>query len=102
MPAVQGNPHGISSIYYIHPLLAGPVGTWKSHLERAASMGLSHVCVAPIFLPNSDIFLFEGYERTTRRIADDDADATACAVAELCRETGLQRFVDLVLDRVAA
>jgi starch synthase (maltosyl-transferring) len=103
MPAVQGNPLGISSIYYIHPLLAGPVGTWKSHLERAASMGFSHVCVAPIFLPNSDIFLIDDYERTNPAIADgEDADATARAVAELCREAGLQLLLDVVLDRVAA
>jgi len=95
MPAVQSNPHGISSIYYIHPLLAGPAGTWKSHLERAASMGFSHVCVAPIFLPNSDIFLVDDYERTNPAIADgEDPDATARNIAALCREKGIWFHVD--------
>ena len=103
MPAVKANPHAISSIYYIHPLLAGPVDAWKSHLERAAAMGFSHVCAGPIFSAGSDIFLVDDYEKTNPATADgEDADATARSLAELCGQTGLRLLLDIVVDRVAA
>ncbi|HSQ06130.1 MAG TPA: alpha-amylase, partial [Chromatiaceae bacterium] len=35
-------------IYNLFPLLAGPVGDWRSHLERASAMGFDWVFVNPI------------------------------------------------------
>jgi starch synthase (maltosyl-transferring) len=97
--------HATLSIYYLHPLLAGPLADWKEHLSRACAMGFSHVCVGPVFTPapSGDIFLTDDFERTNPAIsAEHDADATVRHLAELCRETGLHLVLDLVLDRVAA
>ena len=30
-------------IYYIHPLLAGPLGSWQQHLRRVQEMGFDTV-----------------------------------------------------------
>jgi starch synthase (maltosyl-transferring) len=102
MPALKGNPHGISSVYYLHPLLAGPVGGWNGHLERVKSMEFTHVCVGPIFAPGTDIFLVDDYEKSNRDIDGSDADATVRRIADQCAASGLGLLLDLVLDRVAA
>ena len=94
-----------SSIYYLHPLLAGPLAGWKEHLSRARALGFSHVCVGPVFAPapSGDIFLTDDFERTNPAISEEhDADATIRHLAQLCRKTGLHLVLDLVLDRVAA
>jgi len=93
------------SVYYLHPLLAGPSAGWKGHLERARDLDFSHVCVGPIFAPSPgrDIFLTDDFERTNPAISEaQEADTTTRNLAQLCRETGLQLLLDLVLDRVAA
>ena len=93
------------SIYYLHPLLAGPLTGWKEHLSRARAFGFSHVCVGPVFAPapSGDIFLTDDFERTNPAISEEhDADATIRHLAQLCRDTGLHLVLDLVLDRVAA
>jgi len=97
--------HAALSIYYLHPLLAGPLAGWKEHLSRARALGFSHVCVGPVFAPapSGDIFLTDDFERTNPAISEEhDADATVRHLAQLCRETGLHLVLDLVLDRVAA
>ena len=38
-------------IYNLFPLLAGPLGDWEPHLERAATMGFDWVFVNPIQQP---------------------------------------------------
>lgn len=68
-------------------------------------MEFSHVCVGPIFAPcpGADIFLVDDYEKTNPALkARQEADATTRHLAEMCRDTGLQLLLDLVLDRVAA
>ncbi|MBV9812780.1 MAG: hypothetical protein JO326_08510, partial [Acetobacteraceae bacterium] len=35
-------------IYYLDPLLAGPLCGWTAHLERAAELGFSHVLTSPL------------------------------------------------------
>ena len=102
---VDAGPAHALSMYYVHPLLAGPLADWKGHLTRARQMGFSHVCVGPVFAPapSGDIFLTDDFERTNPAIAEgQDADTTVRHLAQLCRETGLQLVLDLVLDRVAA
>jgi len=104
MPPSKGNPHGISSIYYVHPLLAGEVGGWKGHLERVKLMEFSHVCVGSIFapIPGADIFLVDDYEKSNPDIDAADADTTVRHIADQCRASGVELLLDLVLDRVAA
>ena len=102
---VDAGPAHALSLYYLHPLLAGPLADWQGHLARARQMGFSHVCVGPVFAPapSGDIFLTDDFERTNPAIAQGpDADTTVRHLAQSCRETGLQLLLDLVLDRVAA
>src|SRR5689334_10591683 len=105
MPRVKGSPtHGPVSIYYLHPLLAGSVATWKAHIEGSSAMGFTHLCVGPVFAPapSGNIFLSDGFEQTNPAIEDGAADATTRHIAELCGRSGLALLLDLVLDRVAA
>jgi starch synthase (maltosyl-transferring) len=91
-------------IYYIHPLLAGPLSRWPDHLGRARRMGFTHVCAGPIFAPSrhGDIFLSDDPEETNPAIRSGNADATAGELAGLCRDAGLALLLDLMVDRVAA
>jgi starch synthase (maltosyl-transferring) len=96
-------------IYYIHPLLAGPLAGWRDHLARARAMSFTHVCVAPIFAPGrtGDIFLVDDYEQVNPALTQDtagqhSADAEVRQLADLCAEAGLALLLDLVLDRIAA
>ena len=63
--------HATLSIYYLHPLLAGPLADWNEYFSRACAMGFSHVCVGPVFAPapSGDIFLTDDFERTNPAIS---------------------------------
>jgi hypothetical protein len=91
-----------ASITFIRFSLVRPAhgkAIWNERRRWGSRMFASR----PFSLPNSDIFLVDDYERTNPAIADgEDADATARNIAALCRETGLQLLLDVVLDRVAA
>src|SRR5437660_1055543 len=100
MSRVQGNACGTTTIYYLHPRLAGSLAAWKPHFAHAAALGFSHVCVGPIFVPaaNGDIFLVDDYEATDPAIAAAQAaDGTTARLAELGRDSGLQLLLELVL-----
>ena len=64
--------------------IAGPIGGWGAHLERAAGIGFSHVCTGPIFAfaPDSDAVLIEDYERADAAIGDGPADDGVRRLAE--------------------
>jgi hypothetical protein len=51
-------------IYYFHPLLAGPPGTWPAHLSRCRESGFDHIVSAPLFAPGKagDLFLTADHE----------------------------------------
>ena len=36
-------------LYYLHPLLAGPIDAWARQLDRAAAMRFDTVAIAPPF-----------------------------------------------------
>src|SRR5436305_10168037 len=46
-------------IYYVSPLLAGPLRHWPALLDHVADLGFDHVLIAPPFLPGrtGDLFL---------------------------------------------
>jgi starch synthase (maltosyl-transferring) len=91
-------------IYYLHPLLAGPLSRWEPHIERARRMGFSHLATAPLFAPggSGDLFLAADHERAHPALgADASADEVAARVAETCSRHGLRLIIDIVLDRVA-
>src|SRR5262249_6987188 len=57
-------------IYYLHPLLAGPLSGWERHIERARRMGFGHLATAPLFAPGGtgDIFLAADHDRVHRAL----------------------------------
>jgi len=92
-------------IYYLHPLLAGPLQTWSRHIERCARLGFDHVLVAPIFLParKGNIFAVADFDKCHPILkCDGAADEAIAAIAKLCRGHGIALLLDLVLDRIAS
>ena len=104
--ALRDGPRAIFApkIYYFHPLLAGPTGSWPQHLRRVPSMGFDVVLSAPLFGPgvNGDIFLTADHERTHPVIgAPSSVDQAVGEFAQLCRQHGLRLYLDIVPGRVA-
>ena len=92
-------------IYYLHPLLAGPLQTWPQHFERCAHLGFDHVLVAPPFLPARDgnIFAVADFDSCHPILKwEGAADAALATVARQCRDQGLALLLDLVLDKMAS
>ena len=59
-------------LYYLHPLLAGPVDAWANQLDRAAAMRFDTVAIAPPFATGRarDLFLTADHERVAEKVAD--------------------------------
>ena len=92
-------------IYYMSPLLAGPVAGWPAQFDRIAALGFDHVLIAPPFAtgPSRDLFLPADYERLDPRLGSKArAPAALAGVAAGCRAAGLTLLLDVVLDQVAA
>ncbi len=92
-------------IYFLHPLIAGPLARWSETLRHAAALGFDHVLLPPIFETGTcgRLHLTSSYERPHAALATtlsaDEALAQICAQA---RDAGLRVLIDLVLDRCAA
>jgi starch synthase (maltosyl-transferring) len=100
----QPREHFSPRIYYFHPLLAGPLGSWTHHLPRIREMGFDHVLSAPIFAPGElgDIFLSADHERSHPSLDTSlNADDVIHEFAQACRQHELQLLIDVVLGRVA-
>jgi starch synthase (maltosyl-transferring) len=94
-------------IYNLFPLLAGPFGDWKPHLERAAAMGFDWVFVNPIQRP--------GRSRSLYSIADylhinpallkpkgrKSPEDQVRGMAAEARDLGLRLMIDLVVNHCA-
>ncbi|MGH7212285.1 MAG: alpha-amylase family protein, partial [Acetobacteraceae bacterium] len=92
-------------IYYLHPLLAGPLGEWGRHFDRIARLGFDHVLIAPVFQPGrtGSILLAADYDRLHPALGwSGDAASGLRRFAELARADGLTPLLDLVADRIAA
>ncbi len=92
-------------IYYLSPLLAGPLGGWPAQLERIAKLGFDHVLMAPVFAtgPSGDLFLPADYDRLNDQlVATGPARVALAQIAKACRSAGLRPLLDVVLDQVAA
>ncbi|MBV9538851.1 MAG: DUF3416 domain-containing protein, partial [Acidisphaera sp.] len=89
-------------IYYLDPLLAGPLCGWTAHLERAAELGFSHVLTAPLF-DGPSLLLASSFDRPHEALQWRDDSASALRrYAELARAAGLTPLMDLSPARVAA
>src|SRR5271165_688969 len=92
-------------IYYVHPLMVGPIGRWPAHLSRCREMGFDHIATAPIFAPGSfgDIFLTGDHEAIHPALQTaGPADRVAGELCKMCRSFGLNLIIDIFVDRVAA
>jgi starch synthase (maltosyl-transferring) len=90
--------------YYLHPLLVGPMGAWRTQLDRIAAMRFDTVVVAPPFATgrNGDLFLAADHDRLDSRLGAGNALTALAGFAEECRDRELRSMLDVVVDRVAA
>ena len=89
------------AIYYIHPLLAGPLQGWPALLDRVAAAGFSHVLLAPPFHAAS-VLLPDDFARMHAALGwSGDSAAALGFLNGACRERRLGWLLDVVLDRVA-
>ncbi len=89
------------AIYYIHPLLAGPLQGWPALLDRVAAAGFSHVMLAPPFHAAS-VLLPDDFGRMHASLGwTGDSAAALAFLNAACRERKLGWLLDVVLDRVA-
>lgn len=92
-------------IYFIHPLLVGPLDAWPAHFEHVAALGFDHVLIASPFAPGeaNHVQLVGDHARLHPGFATDaPADECLSRLAGAARSHGLALLVDLVIDRVAA
>ncbi|WP_181700497.1 alpha-1,4-glucan--maltose-1-phosphate maltosyltransferase [Chthonobacter albigriseus] len=95
----------LPALYYIHPLLAGPLSDWDPHLQQAAAMGFSAVATAPLFAPGEtgNVLLAADDERLNPSLGENgSADEGIAGLVEKAARHGLALVLDLVADRVAA
>ncbi|HXC30330.1 MAG TPA: maltotransferase domain-containing protein [Stellaceae bacterium] len=93
----------VTRLYYLHPLLAGPVDAWARQMDRAAAMLFDTVAIAPPFATGRahDLFLTADHDRLDDRLGAGDAATALARFARECRDRGLQPMLDVVVDRVA-
>jgi starch synthase (maltosyl-transferring) len=92
-------------IYFIDPLLVGPLSNWPGHLEHAAALGFDHILIGAPFLPGSNghrqavadhhklhpVFGFDGPASDGLR-----------TLAQEAKRHGLTLLLDMAIDRVSA
>jgi starch synthase (maltosyl-transferring) len=92
-------------IYFLHPLLVGPLDAWPAQFEHAAALGFDHVLIGSPFQP--------GHAGHQQVIADHarlhpvfasqaSARDALGGLAEAARKHGLALLLDVVVDRAAA
>ncbi|HXZ08614.1 MAG TPA: hypothetical protein VEI25_11195, partial [Paraburkholderia sp.] len=92
-------------IYFLHPLLVGPIEAWGPQFEHAAALGFDHVLIGAPFQP--------GRAGHGQIVADHDrlhpvfdthqpSHDALHELAETAREHGLTLLLDIVPDRFAA
>src|SRR4051794_9748711 len=88
---------GRVNIYHLHPLVAGPLDTWAESFTRIASMGFSHVCLAPPFAPGAsgDILVHATFERLHPALDFSGTAEQGLALAsDMADRAGLRLMVD--------
>ncbi|MCB4822075.1 alpha-1,4-glucan--maltose-1-phosphate maltosyltransferase [Roseicella aerolata] len=92
-------------IYFLHPLLVGPLPAWDAAFARIAGLGFDAALIAPPFAPGPSGNLFHLADPDAPHPileAPGDAGSALAALAAKARAAGLALYLDIVLDRVAA
>ncbi len=92
-------------IYYLHPLLAGPMTAWNPWIEHAASLGFRQLLIAPPFEASAcgDVFVTRDFDRLNPALAaDGDATTRLGQIAKACRAQHMELWLDLPLDELAS
>lgn len=100
----KGESQRAPRIYYVHPLLAGPLDNWDEILDHAAALGFDTILMAPLFEPGhgGSIFLPRDMSRLHPILGHGDAAQGLERLAEKANARKLALALDLVIDRVAA
>ena len=88
-------------IYYLHPLLAGPLTGWNAWIDHAAELGFRQLLIAPPFetSPAGDVFVTRDFDRLNPALAaDGDAATRLDQIAKACRARNLELWLDLPLE----
>ncbi|NID14197.1 maltotransferase domain-containing protein [Luteibacter yeojuensis] len=91
-------------IYYLHPLLAGPLTAWNAWIEHAAGLGFRQLLVAPPFetSPCGDVFVTRDFDRMNPALGDGDATTRLAQIAKACRAHDIELWLDLALDELSS
>lgn len=92
-------------LYFLHPLVAGPLPNWSAQFARIAAMGFDHVLLPPIFetSPGGRLSLVANFDRPHAALAaGNDAVSALRGICQSASKAGLRIVLDLVLDRCAA
>ncbi|MCC2653761.1 MAG: alpha amylase catalytic region, partial [Microvirga sp.] len=91
-------------IYYVHPLLVGPLNNWDDIFDHAASLGFDTILMAPPFEPGhgGSILLPRDMTRLHPDLGGGEAAEGVARLAEKAGSRTLTLALDLVIDRVAA
>jgi starch synthase (maltosyl-transferring) len=93
------------SIYYLHPLMAGPMTAWNAWIEHAAGLGFRQLLIAPPFETSAcgDVFVTRDFDRLNPVLAaDGDATTRLAQISKACRAHHLELWLDLSLDELAS
>jgi starch synthase (maltosyl-transferring) len=93
---------GPPRIYYLHPLLAGPLCEWGVWLERARALGFTHVLTAPLFAGPSLRLPADFTAPHPALCWTGDALGALHCFAATCRSHDLVPLLDLLPRRLAA
>ena len=90
-------------IYYLQQGHGEAAAEWRARVGQAAHLGFDHICVAPIFATDRDPFLIADLDATDPALGLPGSPEEAVReMSSFCVTHGLQLFVDIVLDRLAA
>ncbi|WP_036140779.1 maltotransferase domain-containing protein [Luteibacter sp. 9135] len=92
-------------IYYLHPLLAGPLTAWNAWIEHAASLGFRQLLIAPPFdaSDTGDVFVTRDFDRLNTSVSDEgEATDRLAQIAKACRNHRMELWLDLSLDEVSS
>ncbi|WP_277184655.1 maltotransferase domain-containing protein [Caballeronia sp. BR00000012568055] len=91
-------------IYFIDPLLVGPLANWPAQFEHAATLGFDHVLISAPFAPGSNGHreaVADHHSLHPVFEARGDATAGLRQLADAAKKHKLTLLVDIVINRVS-